>query len=235
MKKFRISVLLAVLLCFSVCMGSCNENQIDDSEQVNNEDYVLYDNLADFLSTEQIDLYIKAQKLYPLFVGVPDGINTLHLTMNGADTQTVQEFLVNSDYPQNSLNINGLTYHMCIGEYQKLSDFKKLCLSVFTLDYFEQLNDTGRGIPTFVEIDQHLYYAFTSKGSAFGYNPLEYPDKYELIKCSDNEILFNIIGHYKSSNVDPVYTVETRSFPVSIVLTENGWRFNTYSDARLSD
>ena len=235
MKTFRILISIVVLLCLSVCMVGCSENQIDDSKQTGSDDYLVYDNLEDFLSSEQIDLYMKAQEIYPLFVGCPDGINTLHLTLNSADTQNVRHFLDNSDYPQNSHNLNGLTYHMCIGEYQKLSDFKKLCLSVFTLDYFEQLNDTGRGISTFVEIDQHLYYAFTSKGSAFGYNPLEYPDKYELIKCSDNEILFNIIGHYKSSNVDPVYTVETRSFPISMVLTENGWRFNTYSDARLSD
>lgn len=233
MLKLKVFLCLLLILSLVVCIA-CTDEAIKEHSQTT-ESAVIYEELSEFLNDEQIEIFKLAQHIYPLFVGVPDGINTLHLTMNGADTQTVQEFLVNSDYPQNSLNINGLTYHMCIGEYQKLSDFKKLCLSVFTLDYFEQLNDTSRGIPTFVEIDQHLYHAFASKGSAFGYNPLEYPDKYELIRCSDNEILFNIIGHYKSSNVDPVYTVETRSFPVSMVLTENGWRFNTYSDARLSN
>lgn len=231
MKKFRIFILTAIILCFSVCVGGCSEKKNGNIEQNDDKNHVIYDSLADFLSEEQIDLYNKALKIYPLFVGVPDGINTLHLTMNGADTQTVQEFLVNSDYPQNSLNINGLTYHMCIGEYQKLSDFKKLCLSVFTLDYFEQLNDTGRGIPTFVEIDQHLYYAFTSKGGAFGYNPSEYPDKYELTSVSDTEICFNVIAHYKSSNVDPDYTVTTKSFPVKLVLTDIGWRFSLFNTA----
>lgn len=208
------------------CVACANEES--------KESAVIYEKLSEFLNDEQIEIYKLAQNIYPLFVGFPDSINTLHLKLAGADTQTILEFLVNNDYPQNSLNINGLTYHMCIGEYQKLSDLKELCLSVFTPDYFEKLNDTGWGIPTFVEIDQHLYYAFTSRGSAFGYNPQEYPDKYELIKKNENEIIFNVIGHYKSSNVDPDYTVETRSFPVSMVLTDNGWRFSEFSSAMLS-
>ena len=37
MKKIRISILMLVLLCLSVCVGGCNEKQLDDSKQTDNE------------------------------------------------------------------------------------------------------------------------------------------------------------------------------------------------------
>lgn len=245
MKKFCIYILIAVLLCFSVCMGSCNENQIDDSEQVYNEDYVLYDNLADFLSTEQIDLYIKAQKIYPLFKGHPDGIDTLHLSLNNASYDEINAFnaelsslrerdnYVISGYQYNH-NINDKAYLLCMGEYQSLNSLEDVCLSVFTNEYWNQLNcikGEYKGIPQFIEIDGRLYYNLVSMGNAFGYNPSEFPDKYELTSISDTEICFNVIGHYKSSNLDPNYSVTTQSFPIRLVLTDIGWRFALFNTA----
>ena len=37
MKKIRISILMLVLLCISLCVGGCNGRQLDDSKQTDNE------------------------------------------------------------------------------------------------------------------------------------------------------------------------------------------------------
>ena len=240
MKKFCIDIFIVILLCFSVCMGGCTENHIDDSKQVDNENYVLYDSLDDFLSTEQIDLYIKAQKIYPLFKGHPDCIDTLHLLLANASGEEIRNYGAElsarrehndiiSGYPD-SYEIDGKCYLLSMGEYQSLDSFKELCLSVFTDEYLNQLNCVDE-IPQFIEINGRLYYNFVSMGGAFGYNPSEYPDKYEVTGIADNEICFNVIGHYKSSNIDSDYTVSTLSFPINLVLTSVGWRFALFNTA----
>ena len=52
---------------------------------------------------------------------------------------------------------------------------------------------------------------------------------------TDDEIVFNVIGHYKGSNVNPDFTLEEESFTVRMVLTENGWRFAKFADAGLDE
>lgn len=247
MKKFHIFALTAIILCFSVCVGGCSEKKNGNIEQNDDENHVIYDSLADFLSEEQIDLYNKALKIYPLFRGHPDSIDTLHLILNNASyderrsfsaelsSQRIQNNDVISGY-QYSHKINRLNYLLSMGEYQSLSSLKDLCLSVFTNEYWCRLNRGGSRFeydrtPQFLEIDGRLYYNSVSMGGPFGYNPSEYPDKYELTSVSDTEIDFNVIAHYKSSNVDPDYTVTTKSFPVKLVLTDIGWRFSLFNTA----
>ena len=245
MKKIRIFILTAIILCFSVCVGGCSEKKNGNIEQNDDENHVIYDSLADFLSEEQIDLYNKALKIYPLFKGHPDGIDTLHLSLKNASYDEIKAFKVElfsrreddnyviSGYQYNH-TINDKTYLLCMGEYQSLNSLEELCLSVFTNEYWNQLNcikGEYKGIPQFIEIDGRLYYNLVSMGGPFGYNPSEYPDKYELTSVSDTEICFNVIGHYKSSNVDPDYTVTTKSFPVKLVLTDIGWRFSLFNTA----
>lgn len=151
MKKFRIFILTAIILCFSVCVGGCSEKKNGNIEQTDDENHVIYDSLADFLSEEQIDLYNKALKIYPLFRGRPDGIDTLHLILNNAsydetrtfETELSSQQIQNNDVISEYHKINGLNYVLSMGEYQSLGSLKDLCLSVFTNEYWCRLNRGG--------------------------------------------------------------------------------------------
>lgn len=199
---------------------------------------IAYSNLSDFLTDEQITIYKTASILYPMFQGMPTEIDNLHLSLLGADMDTIIAYLVGQEttIPRNSYTIDGVSYQVAIGEYTTLSNLKELCLSVFTESYFDSLNCPDEKISVFKEIDGRLYYLDTAKGGAFGYVPDEYPDTYELTSRTDTEICFNIIGYYKSSGGgDPIYSVYRYVFPVTMVLQDDGWRFSRFADAGLSD
>ena len=232
---FCVLLMIMAMLC-TACYYADADKQIDDKDIIS-ETALLYTELSDFLNEEQISTYKMAQYIYPLFNGVPDSINTLHLIIADADLETIQDYLADAERQTNRSihNINGLNYCVCIGEYQRLSQFKELCLSVFTEEYWTELNDTSWSVPQFVEINQKLYFVDISKGSIVGYNPTEYPDTYEVVCRTDTEICFKVIGHYKSSTVESEYAIETRRFPIKLVLEDDGWRFSLFSDAALDD
>ena len=94
--------------------------------------------------------------------------------------------------------------------------------------YYERLNDSGWGIPSFIQINDYLYHISASKGGAFGYDPNESPDTYVLVSRTDTEICFDVIGHYAQDD-----TEETHSFPITLTRTESGWRFSQFADAGL--
>ena len=96
MKIFKpLTVLLLVL---SIC--SCAKTQMEkitaDTSAISNSDAVtpvsvtpqpaepgVYTELAGFLTEEQIQLYNKASEIYPLFNGMPDAVDYLHLSLQG--------------------------------------------------------------------------------------------------------------------------------------------------------
>ena len=51
-----------------------------------------------------------------------------------------------------------------------------------------------------------------------------------LVSRSDTEICFDVIGHYAQDDAE-----ETRSFPITLTLTDNDWRFSQYADAGLDE
>ena len=124
--------------------------------------------------------------------------------------------------------INDLVYVFCKGEYQTIDAFNELCLSVFTDAYYKKLNDSGWGVPSFIQINDSLYHISASKGGVFGYDPIKSPDTYVLVSRLDTEICFDVIGHYAQDD-----TEETRSFPITLTRTESGWRFSQFADAGL--
>lgn len=238
--------LVMLTLLFPMFLWSCSKNQEFDSQnQILVEQHVIYNDLSDFLTPEQIALYNKAKVLFPLFHGHPDDIDILHLKLQNAAADEITAFSAelssqreNSNYVidgyQCSQKINDINYVLCMGAFQSIDSLKTLCLSVFADEYWNQLNCNDgpqNSIPQFLEIDGRMYYNSISIGGTFGYNPSEFPDKYELTSVSDTEICFNVIGHYKSSNVDADFTVDTQSFPVKLVLTDDGWRFSLFNTA----
>lgn len=238
--------LAVLLLVLSIC--SCAKTQIEkitaDTSAISNSDAVtpvsvtsqpaessVYTDLADFLTEEQIELYNKASEIYPLFSGMPDAIDYLHLSLQGRPWDEKYNYVVNykrSDEIAETYRINDLFYVFCKGEYQTIDAFNELCLSVFTDAYYKKLNDSGWGVPSFIQINDSLYHISASKGGVFGYDPIESPDTYVLVSRTDTEICFDVIGHYAQDD-----TKETRSFPITLTRTESGWRFSQFADAGL--
>ncbi len=101
---------------------------------------------------------------------------------------------------------------------------------MFTQEYFDALNRTNEEYPVFKDIDGKFYYFDTAKGGAWGYAPDEYPDTYELVSKTEDEICFNVIGYFKSSHVSPIYTVDAQTYSVTLTKTDDGWRFSHFSD-----
>ena len=234
--------MLVVSICS--CAKTWMEDKTADTSAVDNSDAVtsisvtpqsaepgVYTELADFLTDEQIQLYNKASEIYPLFNGMSDAVDYLHLCLQGRPWDEKNNYVVNykrsADIAE-TYRINDLFYVFCKGEYQTIDVFNDLCLSVFTDTYYKKLNDSGWGIPSFIQINDSLYHISASKGGAFGYDPIESPDTYVLVSRTDTEICFDVIGHYAQDD-----TEETRSFPITLTRTESGWRFSQFADAGL--
>ena len=174
MKYFAAFAALLVLLTVCACTAKPAADVTTDASVAGNSEETtsvsaaetseapeVFTALSDFLTEEQIQLYKKAAEIYPLFIGHSDGIDTLHLALQGASLGEQQLYLANyqmrDDIPE-FYQINDLTYAFCRGAYQTMDDFRELCLSVFTDAYFDALNDTGLNIPTFIQINGYLYH-----------------------------------------------------------------------------
>ena len=241
--KFSVTLIVVLIVC-SCAKANISEKIADapDTSAIFNltasasstsqpAESSVYTELADFLTEEQIELYNKASEIYPLFSGLPDAIDYLHLSLHGRPWDEKYNYVVNykrSDEIAETCRINDLVYVFCKGEYQTIDAFNDLCLSVFTDAYYKKLNDSGFGVPSFIQINDSLYHISASKGGAFGYDPIKSPDTYVLVSRLDTEICFDVIGHYAQDD-----TEETRSFPITLTRTESGWRFSQFADAGL--
>ena len=185
MKITILPVALLLVLSICSCAKTWMEDKTADTSAVDNSDAVtsisvtpqsaepgVYTELADFLTEEQIQLYNKASEIYPLFNGMPDAVDYLHLSLQGRPWEEKNNYVVNykrSDDIAETYRINDLFYVFCKGEYQTIDVFNDLCLSVFTDTYYKKLNDSGWGIPSFIQINDSLYHISASKGGAFGF------------------------------------------------------------------
>lgn len=182
--------------------------------------------VPDFLDEEQQLLYRRAYCVYS------------HLF--GGDTGEVNVWQEGDKYPDgmNDVEHNGMFYTKACGRYATWADFNALVHSVFTDEFWNQLNgsaDSG----VFININGSLHFIWASRGMYY-YND-NVPDKFELISKEENEITFTLIGHYSSpwpeggiaegnqhlSN-EFDYTIE---FPIKMVRTQNGWRFAEFHSA----
>ena len=130
--------------------------------------------------------------------------------------------------------IDDMTYLVAQGRYARWADFKAMMDGLFTAEYQDDLLNTivgGISHPLFTSTeDGQLCFLDTQMGSDLEYGWCDTPDSYELVSQSEDEIVFDIIGHYvhlSSEVVDgkPVPLDEyTLSYPIRMERTDAGWR-----------
>lgn len=136
----------------------------------------------------------------------------------------------------------GWRYDTAVGRYARWDDFKAMMDGLFTAEYQEKelLNSTAwdDGVtvyPVFTSTeDGRLCYLEADRGSDIEYDYCDTPDSYELVSQSEDEIVFNLVGHYAHLGYDPATHMPvpqdeyTRSYPIRMELTGAGWRFSEF-------
>ena len=187
--------------------------------------------VPDFLTPEQQDLYRRAHCLYLNLFGVTSA-NVDHLgeaprQIGSSDTVVIDE----------------MTYTFSYGRYRKWADFDALVHAVFTEKFWNEHNNfvsaVGKPWILFREYNGALCYLETQKGQGDYYNG-NFPDEFRVEKQTEEEISFTLIGHYSPVWPKEGETSEERNarlerefeytleFPIRMVLTENGWRFDEF-------
>lgn len=176
--------------------------------------------VPDFLTPEQQDLYRRALNL------------RLHLM--GSDIEYGQ---VSVDYEQ--VTIGDYTYLVSQGRYSDWDDFDAVVHSVFTERFWNEFNLFDGKNALYTEHDGKLCFLDTSIGGGYYYTT-GIPDEFRLDTQTDSGITFTLIGHYndlgggtgerEQRGYD--YTLE---FPIKMVLTDNGWRFDEFHCALIEE
>lgn len=163
--------------------------------------------LPDFLNETQQELYLRAKVIYSAI---------------SVDTTNIDDSFGGTSDGE-SVEIDGMRYKISNGRYAQWDDFMAMMRPLFTEECIAQRLGTDLDEPYFLEHDGRLCYIEAARGSLPGH--LE-PDEYELISKTEEEIIFNIIGHYVPLGGGEVYT---KSFPIRMVNTEDGWRFAEFN------
>ena len=182
-----------------------------------------------FLDEEQQTLYRLAYSLYiHMFGGVTTAIEYPELhpdqTVDWSNYETVE--------------LDGQLYYVSEGPLANWSDFDTAIHAVFTDDFWAKKNEYN----VYREWESKLCFLDLSRGAGYYYND-NFPDEFILDRQTDTEIDFTLIGHYS-----PVWPREgesteerdarrareydyTLEFPIRMVLTEAGWRFDEFHSA----
>ena len=213
----------------SIPGGSINQSEPDTSEFVidpskepplRDEDWAIA--VPDFLTEEQQLLYRRASNLY-------------YHTCLGPDIEYAGSAVDLSGHK--TVQIGEYTYFISKGPYQNWDDFYVVMRSVFTEDYWNNFIDNT----SLKEHDGQLCFLDTSLGIGDFYDKTSM-DTFRLESQTDTEIRFTLIGHYAGRWMD--YEINTTGeelhrytleFPIRLVLTENGWRFDEFHSALLEE
>lgn len=188
----------------------------------------LAESVPDFLDEDQQLLYRRAKNVYEHFFGCVTFFSEYLETIRSTQTQ-------NDVYSYD--DENGY-YLYSRGRYKNWDDFMRLMRSVFTEDFFLKKNKKD----IYIEDNGRLVFHSLGRGGAQYYND-NFQDEFELLSKSDDEIVFDVIGHY--SQIHP-YANEsygerdrrvkegwefTDRFTIRMVNTESGWRFDEFYSA----
>ncbi len=194
--------------------------------------------VPDFLAGDQQGLYRRAFSLY------------VHLF--GGDTSCVEysETLGSDSFPPRdyeTAELDGYTYLVSQGRYQDWNDFDAVVRAVFTDAYWDSLNNRlDGGAPIFREYNGKLCFLDLGKGTGYYYNR-NFPDTFTLNEVTDDAVRFHLVGHYSCNYPVGDETCEerdarvaasyeyTKAFPISMVLTEDGWRFDAFASASIDE
>lgn len=184
--------------------------------------YVLSAPVPDFLDGEQQQLYRQAYALYHgLFPAANDG--------DHFPGQGVPE-------PAGPVERQGVSYAPENGCFARWDDFERAVLSVFTQDAWDAKN-TSDNIPVYIGVDNRTYYI--PYGRSGGEYNGRFPETFRLVSQTDDTIEFVMTGYYTNWAELPGETHEewqarqeeweySIDFPMRLVKTENGWRFDQF-------
>lgn len=185
--------------------------------------------VPDFLEEEQQELFLHAFAAANFLMG--------------CDTNQVDEYPDESgalpeQNQHETVELDGTSYVVAQGRYRRRDDFKAMMDSLFTPEYQQELlGNSADGVyfPVFTSTeDGRLCYLDAARGSDLEYGWCDTPDSYELISQTEEEIVFDLIGHYAQLGYDPqadMPVVEgeyTEAYPIRMVNTADGWRFSEF-------
>ena len=150
----------------------------------------------------------------------------------GCSTWGVEEFpLADGSQPHladsEEVELDGRTYVVAQGRYRQWVDFQAMLDALFTPEYQQELIDPA--FPRFRSTQDGLMcFIDESRGSDLEYDWCETPDSYELTSQTEDEICFDLIGHYtrldyEGDMPEPIKDY-TQRFPIRMVRTQQGWR-----------
>lgn len=178
--------------------------------------------VPDFLTEEQQLLYRRANNLYS------------HAKL-GSDIEYVGNNIDLFQYE--TVQIGEDSYYVSKGPYQNWDDFRAVISSVFTEDYWKRFTDNT----SLREYNGQLCFLDTAMGVGYFYDKTS-TDTFRLESKTDTEIHFTLIGHYAERwTQDEINTTGeelhyyTLEFPMLLILTENGWRFDEFHSALLEE
>ena len=187
--------------------------------------------VPEFLDEEQQTLYRRAYDLY--------------CTLFAADTYAIG-YLGGGEPEEGSWEqVDGEGRHRAGGKYARWADFDALVHSVFT-DRFWQEKNNSTTPAVYGEKDGELYYLDFSFLTDPNYNP-EMGPTFTLLDRTDDEIYFHMtcyyLNPYRADGMDKKgdewrawlksnyeYTI---TYPMLLVRTEDGWRFDEFRHASL--
>jgi beta-lactamase regulating signal transducer with metallopeptidase domain len=187
----------------------------------------------DFLDAGQQRLYRQAQTAYKEFTFDNTGFGSIW--NEGADDAMLLEY-------------NGMNYYKCNGYLVRWDAFESAMLSVFTPEYYEELNHfpsytdkdgVFHNRTVFAELEGELYFSGGGRG---GNMTFVGPETFELIAKDDDEISFYVIGTYDDYAEDEqgnlildedgeykrAETPTQEKFRIVMKRVEEGWRFSEY-------
>ena len=185
--------------------------------------------VPDFLDADQQLLYRQA--------------TTLYTALFGPNTESIDTWPGPVELPPaQPVEVDGSVYAPSTGRYARWADLEAAALSVFTPEFFQSrntwLDNDGDPHSTYINVDGRTYYIAAARGSGgLNYN---FPDTFHLPTQSDTEISFVLMGHYSEGHPLEGESFEQRDarlqanweeyigYPMKLVLTENGWRFDEF-------
>ena len=206
MKRRFAALFCAVLFCGAA--GGCAEIGASSEPPLTEEDWD--EPLPDFLDEEQQALYLRAKAIFPVFSGDTTNIDSMFGGEAGGE----------------SFEQDGVRYCISTGRYRQWADFMEMMRSIFTEEYIAELTGAETDSPAFFEKDGLLCYLEGARGSRFGYQE---PDEFQLTEETEEEVSFDLIGHYLPVGGGEIYT---ESYPIRMVRTEAGWRIAEFARAQ---
>lgn len=184
---------------------------------------VLRQPVPDFLDEEQRQLFLHAYCAAGSFLEgcSPDGLDDFPLKDGSLPNIDTYE----------TVEIDGWTYTLAQGRYRRWEDFLAMMDGLFIPEYQQALIDDGStDVPRFRPTeDGQLCYLDGGRGSNIFYDGIE-TDTYELVSQTEDELRFDLIGHYTDWDYDTETGQEVQGepytvrFPIRMAHTDQGWR-----------